>query len=771
MSSEPKSNPETPHVSANASPSSRNNPSEVRQPASLNDKEVVKVSTLGSAGLMSLVNRKIDGEDLVRMTRRMKGTIRNEFIGYIEILGQNSQIVCNCGNPLTMRTSPDGMKSFVGTECEGPSPCTFVIGKLSVQTIAATETPAQRNLESATSQRPKSIVGKPKKERHIYETVHRPSTALFTKTGLYVTMPDADIRGIVADRKAKPRQKAVSKPTKGKTPKLSTLTPISGQSNGLDSDSVSRSSILDPVIESMFGNFQSKMSELGVTSVDQLLNSDGGLSNQSTELLDVESLFNFDAFFYSQPDMVLDQGRDLIPSNSCEAGTQNLCFQARPTSSFSNLSGNLSHPSRRNSTFDATEIFPMDSLNSDVLLNSMMTNCDLESLDGSTASGMQVDPFFDDLSIPRYVSGIIPSQQTFLHSWIPRPPFSDAILSSSPSSVSSRTTIGSSFSNLSASKPSAPSVAAAVSKRKRAIGQTLLHEKPVDLKKTTQASSTNKLRSAPKPSTGPSTSSLASRKSGVGVVSAGNSSPAGTGTRSPAPATSRRAPIPANAPTLPRPRAVPTATARVGLPRSSKNPPTHAFGATVSVLSMLPQAAAPSSDRATAFSRGGTLGTARGGGTVASRVSLGVSSAMSSSSTAQTLQVPSALGNPSSRVLPENTQISDAISVSCDTALAAVPWDGAGVPGTNPVCQSHQVETVSADALQMDDVLFDKMMDSNGKSDGEKVSVADFGVSDFDSFFNFSMDLDTNQGETAVALVAESGVSVEESSALEDWLL
>ncbi|KAJ3232015.1 hypothetical protein HDU81_003342 [Chytriomyces hyalinus] len=184
---------------------------------------ILKPSTLGAAGLKSLINRRIDGEDVVKMTRKMKGQLRDEFIGYVEILSKNGQMMCKCERRAAVVTNTDGVKAMIGTDCLTPTPCSFVIGRLGqkknkmppktnepnttevlassssdavpmesvvVPSAVAKSIPAKPKLPaSATNPKPrkatKPVSDQPRSQR---------SNGILTKTGLYLTITDSGLR-------------------------------------------------------------------------------------------------------------------------------------------------------------------------------------------------------------------------------------------------------------------------------------------------------------------------------------------------------------------------------------------------------------------------------------------------------------------------------------------------------------------------------------------------------------------------------------------------
>ncbi|KAI8844359.1 hypothetical protein BJ741DRAFT_207461 [Chytriomyces cf. hyalinus JEL632] len=205
--------------------------------SNLSDDSILKPSTLGAAGLKSLVNRRIDGEDVVKMTRKMKGRLRDEFIGYVEILSKNGQMMCKCERRAAVTTNPDGMKEMVGTDCLTEAPCSFVIGRLKKNKIPENTTkpsnadtltplpsdpPLPNVPEAVSSTAAKPVTRKPKQASIASNRISRKATkpvsdqprtqrsnGILTKTGLYVTITDSGLRvgpdNNVPNKPSKPR--------------------------------------------------------------------------------------------------------------------------------------------------------------------------------------------------------------------------------------------------------------------------------------------------------------------------------------------------------------------------------------------------------------------------------------------------------------------------------------------------------------------------------------------------------------------------------------
>ncbi|KAJ3131655.1 hypothetical protein HK100_006144 [Physocladia obscura] len=779
--------------------------------------DIVKVSTLGSAGFTSLVNRKLDGEDIVKMTRRMKGRARAEFIGYVEILSQNDQIMCNCGKLAKMKTDSDGMKAFVGTSCVTSSPCIFVIGKVASQqtakSISAPQIPVMQSTESLTVlnsalkppnlnpsrtkmshslSTPSNVQSKPplaRKDRPAVSDIalprtHRSSSAIVTRTGLYVTITDSGLRvGPLNPENAK--LKKPSKPRGRQVPGTITSTSgvnntalpqvsssaklLSKSKNGHEShnslpesqnihDLLPNADLTDSHFLDLVKDFESKMHEMGLTSVDQLLDRGAVSQAPSTGLLDSD-IFNFAEFFnctsgsqnyfldgnFGNSMNFLDVPNSLSQSSLDFAGLST----SIPQQSYSNVFSQLpmdtqyayptseSSRSRRSSTLDSafmdilsgdamfTNSAPaVDIFSTDNVLDNMMTNCDLESLDGSTVSGMQPDefnPFHQQSQLPF-------SQQNLLSSWIPSLPyphaFRESALSSPPSSISSRTTIGSTLSNVSAQAiTTASSSVTAVSapKRKRTVGQTLVHEKLSDQKKNPP---TPRLRTVvtTKPSTG--VSSASSSKLPAASAIPRSQSVAST-----------------TAPTLPRTRTLISTPSHRNL--AAKNSPLGssphlAFGS--SMISPGSRNAVP-------------------------RV---VTSRVSSDHLARTARASGTrYSSPNIRV-PLKTPPPVVVASVIPPPLPTVAAEMAPPP------------LLASLPLIVDDMLADEVMKESTDSNTH-VSVIDKNVAAnptaesnlFDSLFDFTMDMDNIQhdlSKSAVALVAEGTLVEHDASFSGDWL-
>ncbi|KAI8843197.1 hypothetical protein BJ741DRAFT_296218 [Chytriomyces cf. hyalinus JEL632] len=214
---------------------------------------ILKPSTLGAAGLKSLINRRIDGEDVVKMTRKMKGQLRDEFIGYVEILSKNGQMMCKCERRAAVVTNTDGVKAMVGTDCLTPAPCSFVIGRLGQK---KNKTPAKTNepntteaLASSSSDttpieavlvpsavaksipakpKPPSSASNPKLRKATKPVSDQPrsqrSNGILTKTGLYLTITDSGLRVGPLDNVPKKPSKPRGRQAPPATPSSATQT-------------------------------------------------------------------------------------------------------------------------------------------------------------------------------------------------------------------------------------------------------------------------------------------------------------------------------------------------------------------------------------------------------------------------------------------------------------------------------------------------------------------------------------------------------------------
>ncbi|KAJ3261230.1 hypothetical protein HDU77_000975 [Chytriomyces hyalinus] len=215
-------------------------------PSNLSDDSILKPSTLGAAG-----------EDVVKMTRKMKGRLRDEFIGYVEILSKNGQMMCKCERRAAVTTNPDGMKEMVGTDCLTEVPCSFVIGRLKKDKIPENTTkpssadtltplpagPPLPNVPEAVSlTAAKPAARKPKQASLASNRLSRKATkpvsdqprtqrsnGILTKTGLYVTITDSGLRvgpdNNVAKKLSKPRGRQVLLTTLPSVPTSGALKP------------------------------------------------------------------------------------------------------------------------------------------------------------------------------------------------------------------------------------------------------------------------------------------------------------------------------------------------------------------------------------------------------------------------------------------------------------------------------------------------------------------------------------------------------------------
>ncbi|KAJ3231445.1 hypothetical protein HDU81_003752 [Chytriomyces hyalinus] len=198
----------------------------------------------------------------------MKGRLRDEFIGYVEILSKNGQMMCKCERRAAVTTNPDGMKTMpvlsniknaakVGTDCLTDAPCSFVIGRLkknkipentrkpsntdnltplpsnpllnvpkAISSTAAKPVARKLELASQTSGRisrkaTKPVLDQPRTQR---------SNGILTKTGLYVTITDSGLRvgpldNNVPKKLANPRGKQAILTTPPCVPTSSALKP------------------------------------------------------------------------------------------------------------------------------------------------------------------------------------------------------------------------------------------------------------------------------------------------------------------------------------------------------------------------------------------------------------------------------------------------------------------------------------------------------------------------------------------------------------------
>ncbi|KAJ3074053.1 hypothetical protein HDU98_012248 [Podochytrium sp. JEL0797] len=453
-----------------------------------NSDDIVKVSLLGKAGFTSLVNRKIDGHDIVRMTRAMKGPPRDEFIGYLEILAANGQVMCNCAKRAEIETNSDGFKTMQ-----------IRISQQTAQTLCISIT---LHYNSSNNKYSKRI--------QVIKAIPNPS-AVVTKTGLYVTITDSSPRDTATipekpKRAYKPRgkllQSNLSSTKQTAAPKPTVPTPASATAPlpelGLPSNSMQCD--IDPL--NYIQSFESRMFELGMTTFDELFNFDANThaTSQADAILDLLSLEQFfdnngDAVS-TQPSLMPPQSRDLIevigqpvaggfmgslddmlaeatsPAFLESPFSETMFFQPesqqQPFNSTPFLAPVSESSFSRQNSFPFCDIFGSESMltasssatdlfSGDSLLDNMMTNCDLESLDGSIASLRTVD---SNLSTTDYYQHqyhqqqLFNSQQSLISAWLPNLPdktFPELGLSSSLSSISSLATSCSTLSNASAS--------------------------------------------------------------------------------------------------------------------------------------------------------------------------------------------------------------------------------------------------------------------------------------------------------------------------------
>ncbi|KAI8608276.1 hypothetical protein BC830DRAFT_1174554 [Chytriomyces sp. MP71] len=308
---------------------------------------IVKVSTLGSAGLKSLIGRRIDGEDIVKMSRRMKGAVRDEFIGYLEILSKNGQMYCRCAKRADIVTATDGMITMVGTDClTATSPCCFVLGKLGQQPpLLVTKSDAKAVIASGqsksgvqpstsstqtkinTGKKPSVPASKPPQKKPAKLTIDR-SAGLLTKSGLYVTITDSSSRSNVAS------EMTAKKPTM-KSRKGTPAPALMPSSTASSSASISHSSHLDfpasvasldplasanftdmslfntPIDPNSFNLLQMLDPNFFDTSIDQLLASQQLPSTSIDPQVINDIMFDLSEFF-SDPNML----SGLDPANS-----------------------------------------------------------------------------------------------------------------------------------------------------------------------------------------------------------------------------------------------------------------------------------------------------------------------------------------------------------------------------------------------------------------------------------------------------------------------
>ncbi|KAI9350862.1 hypothetical protein BDR26DRAFT_851652 [Obelidium mucronatum] len=423
--------------------------------------EIVKVSSLGSAGFMSLVNRRIDGEDIVQMTRVMKGNPRDEFIGYLEILSMNGQVMCNCGKTAQIKTDDDGMKTMIGLECTGPTACLFLIGnssssKTHSSTVEnhrapisgksnnpkASSAPRQTNPKPTTTAKSSAPPKKDIKQADQLHWIHRPQPAtIVTKTGLYVTITDSPLRP--STETLKPKRPTKTKPEKQQIAKNAVnigIKPVNRtfepSLNGPPANIYNNIPQADLNSMNFLHSFESKMFDLGFNSFSQLLdfgtmqatNNQQNVSDSILDALDLDSFFEASC----QPiagngdglNSLSQEGHDLVeilnqPINMADYINASAALNGVNANGFVGSDPMLANDNSpfpqtySDSTLSRQNSFPfcnmfgsdsmltasssMDLLSGESMLDNIMTSCELDSLDGSISS-IPIESSMDDTS-------------------------------------------------------------------------------------------------------------------------------------------------------------------------------------------------------------------------------------------------------------------------------------------------------------------------------------------------------------------------------------
>ncbi|ORY47228.1 hypothetical protein BCR33DRAFT_92667 [Rhizoclosmatium globosum] len=413
-----------------------------------------------------------------------------------------------------------------------------------------------------------------------------PPSAIVTKTGLYLTMPDPSTRNpphIDPPKSRKPYKPRTKVPTPAgpEIPKASSST--------TQSSSFSAAPQCDFNSLNYIHSFEAKMFEMGLTSFDQLFSATStNLNNKAVtdytaiDALDLDRFFNENTSIgapLSQPTITPSHSNDFIeiigqptdlmgylnstmmditsPFSQTSFSETMVQYPSGTHSYSSSFLPSTSEPSisRQNSYLFAdafgsesmaTAASAADLFSGDSLLDTMMTNWDLESLDGSVLS-QPVDSLSNGDVNSIFRPQVFSSQhqplftQSLVSAWLPNLPdknFPEVGLSSSLSSVSSLATSCSTMSNAS----------------------DLLANKPQSRKRQYHSTSSN----LPQPAPTDKTSDMALKKGSVPSTSRSSRPPTTTAKVNapklhPPPSTPRSTNIPT---TLPRTRPLMTASSR-----------------------------------------------------------------------------------------------------------------------------------------------------------------------------------------------------------------